>query len=204
MWRCSCGYENSDIGNFCVACGTAKSAALSAQLSDDAAWFYYQGSRRFGPVSSHEIAGLLHAGELDRDTLVWKSGMNDWVPLHQTALNTLVPHLMPPPPLQAASDIFAWLLALMPMCVATFLSILRADKVGITLVIVLLTIFFWALDVWELDKTKNHLGAWIWTILLLTPAYLFIRSSKAGRRYGYAVAWCIVYACFVFIYAIVY
>ncbi|WMJ82621.1 DUF4339 domain-containing protein [Oscillospiraceae bacterium LTW-04] len=87
MWRCTCGYQNSDIGNFCVACGTPKTAAISAQLADDVAWFYYKGNHRFGPASSNEIVGLLQSGELNRNTMVWKAGMNDWVPLHQTALD---------------------------------------------------------------------------------------------------------------------
>ncbi len=204
MWTCTCGYQNADIGNFCVACGAAKSAALSAQLSDDAAWFYYKGNQRFGPVSSHEVAGLLHAGGLDRETLMWKAGMNDWVPLRQTALNTLSPHLMPPAPLQAVGDVFAWLLALMPTCVTMVLSFLKVNSIGVMLATVAVTILFWALDIWELKKTNSRLGAWIWTIFLVTPVYLFIRSGKAGRRYGYAVAWCILYACFVLIYAILY
>ncbi|MDF3004596.1 MAG: hypothetical protein K0S22_1068 [Oscillospiraceae bacterium] len=202
MWRCTCGYQNSDIGNFCVACGTPKNAAISAQLGDNIAWFYYKGSHRFGPASSSEIAGLLHAGELDRNTMVWKAGMNNWVPLYQTALSAVAPHLMPPPPLESASDVYAWLLAICPFIVGIVLTMLKVNNIGIILAISVLSLLFWALDVWELKKTKNSLSAWIWLVFLLTPAYLFVRSSKAGKRYGYSSTWCIIYVCYLFTYAL--
>lgn len=202
MWTCICGHQNADIGNFCVACGTNKNAVFSAQLGDDAIWFYYQGSHRFGPVSPREIAELLHAGALDRNTPVWKAGMNDWTRLYQTVLATFVPNLMPAAPFQAISDIYAWLLAILPLIVGTVLIGLGVSNLAAILSIWLLNTLFWALDVWEIKKTTGRFDSWLWTIFLLTPVYLFIRSGKAGQRYGYAVVWCILYICFIVVYAI--
>lgn len=198
MWTCTCGHQNSDIGNFCVACGMAKNEALAAQLSDDVAWFYYRGNQRFGPVHAREIGALVHEGVLDRDTLIWKAGMDKWTPLHQTALGALAPHLMPPAPLQSVSDVYAWLLAILPVVVGMVLSILKANYFGVILAVGVLTILFWGLDVWELKKAKNDLSTWIWLVFLLTPAYLFVRAGKVGQRYGYAIAWCVIYVCWLF------
>ena len=111
------------------------------------------------------------------------------------------PHLMPPPPLESASDVYAWLLAVLPFIVIIVLTILKVNNIGIILAISVLSLLFWALDVWELKKTKNSLSAWIWLVFLLTPAYLFVRSSKAGKRYSYSITWCIIYVGYLFIHA---
>lgn len=202
MWICTCGHQNADIGNYCVACGMSKNAATAAQLADDVAWFYYLGNQRMGPVSSREIAGSLHAGTLDRNTLIWKSGMPDWAPLHRTALSALAPHLMPPAPLQAVSDVYAWLLAVFPMAVGTVLAMLGVKYIGIALGIWSLTLLFWVLDVREIKKTTDRFDAWVWTIFLFMGVYLFIRASKAGQRYGYAIVWCVFYICFIAAYVL--
>ncbi|MDD4700578.1 MAG: DUF4339 domain-containing protein [Oscillospiraceae bacterium] len=128
MWRCNCGRENTDIGNFCIACGAAKNDVISAQISEDVQWYYYKGSDRCGPVTASEIADLLRIEEIDRKTLVWKSGMTDWIPLNQTALNTLATDVVPPIPMQAVSDKYAWALATVPFLCDFFLS--RLNIVG--------------------------------------------------------------------------
>lgn len=43
-------------------------------------WFYTRGSRRFGPVSATELKQLADLGELAAEELVWREGMEQWVP----------------------------------------------------------------------------------------------------------------------------
>jgi hypothetical protein len=43
-------------------------------------WFYTRGSRRFGPVSATELKQLADHGELATEELVWREGMEQWVP----------------------------------------------------------------------------------------------------------------------------
>jgi len=43
-------------------------------------WFYTRGSRRFGPVSATELKQLADHGELAAEELVWREGMEQWVP----------------------------------------------------------------------------------------------------------------------------
>lgn len=43
-------------------------------------WFYTRGSKRFGPVSATELRQLADHGELAAEELVWREGMEQWVP----------------------------------------------------------------------------------------------------------------------------
>jgi len=43
-------------------------------------WFYSRGSKRFGPVSATELKQLADRGELSPDELVWREGMDQWIP----------------------------------------------------------------------------------------------------------------------------
>ncbi len=187
MWRCSCGRENVDIGNFCIACGAAKSDVISAQISEDAQWYYYKGSDRCGPVAASEIANLLRIGEIDRKTLVWKSGMTDWAPLNQTALNTLATDVVPPIPMQAISDKYAWALATVPFLCDLFLTQLNIIGLINMLIIIGINCAFLILDIKEIKKVGGNPGNWIWLGFVIIPVYLFVRASKVNRKYGYAI-----------------
>ncbi len=43
-------------------------------------WFYAQGDKQQGPVSAGEIKSLADTGKLRPDDLVWREGMEDWIP----------------------------------------------------------------------------------------------------------------------------
>lgn len=43
-------------------------------------WFYAQQNKRFGPVSAAELKALADSGKLRPDDLVWREGMDGWVP----------------------------------------------------------------------------------------------------------------------------
>src|SRR5579863_7323166 len=44
-------------------------------------WYYAVGSERKGPVSDMELEELIRAGTINRNTLVWRSGMGEWLAL---------------------------------------------------------------------------------------------------------------------------
>ena len=46
-------------------------------------WFYAYEGQRSGPVDDDEFARLVQAGTVGETTLVWHSGMPDWMPLAQ-------------------------------------------------------------------------------------------------------------------------
>jgi hypothetical protein len=49
-------------------------------------WYYIKDKKRFGPISKDKIADLIKSGVIGRRTLVWKSGMKNWVEAQRTAL----------------------------------------------------------------------------------------------------------------------
>ncbi len=60
-------------------------------------WYYQHFGRKIGPVSEETIRSLLLSQILNIYSLVWKEGMNDWIPIHQTNLANGLP--LPPPPI---------------------------------------------------------------------------------------------------------
>ncbi len=43
-------------------------------------WYYARGQQQLGPVSSSELKQLADRGDLGPDELVWREGMDEWVP----------------------------------------------------------------------------------------------------------------------------
>ena len=54
-------------------------------------WYYQQGANRIGPVDEASIRNLLSNGQITIDTLVWTTGMANWVPLQQSSLGAGLP-----------------------------------------------------------------------------------------------------------------
>ena len=46
----------------------------------DPIWYYARGESEQGPISSAQIKALAATGALRRDDLVWKEGMENWLP----------------------------------------------------------------------------------------------------------------------------
>lgn len=43
-------------------------------------WYYAQHDEQFGPISSAELKEMAQCGELERDDLLWREGMQRWAP----------------------------------------------------------------------------------------------------------------------------
>lgn len=56
-------------------------AQARAQISSGEKWHYALDNKRQGPVSEETIRHLLVARAINRRTLVWSEGMEDWTPL---------------------------------------------------------------------------------------------------------------------------
>lgn len=73
-------------------------------------WYYSTGESPVGPRTQDDIEGLLQRGEISADTLVWRKGLADWVPLADAPdLSHLLDDALPPPvpparPQATASD----------------------------------------------------------------------------------------------------
>lgn len=51
-----------------------------------AAWYYSGQGSKHGPVSEQDFGALLRQGTIDNATLVWRSGLRDWMPLSRALL----------------------------------------------------------------------------------------------------------------------
>ena len=67
-------------------------------------WYYLSGDETIGPVSSGEIGNALRADQLDADAMVWRDGMNDWMPLRSVSELGLLQRRLPPLPRASATD----------------------------------------------------------------------------------------------------
>jgi hypothetical protein len=61
-------------------------------------WYYARGGERIGPVTTDELKRLAASGELLPTDLVWKEGMQAWIPAEK------IKGLIPKPPAQPASE----------------------------------------------------------------------------------------------------
>ena len=62
-------------------------------------WYFTKDSTQEGPFDEQAIAATVAEGTIAGDTLVWRDGMSEWLPLHQTDLARLLPQRTTPPPL---------------------------------------------------------------------------------------------------------
>lgn len=116
-------------------------------------WYYALNNQQFGPVDEDKIKELVANATINANTMVWTAGMQNWTPLSQTPLASLVGELPPaaPPPVYAPpmvtkdpevkklDDLFMWFwisligilifgLGLIPAVVLFFILIHKAWK----------------------------------------------------------------------------
>lgn len=70
-------------------------------MNSPESWYYVQGATSVGPLSRADMEGLIRAGTVRSDTLVWP-GSGDWIPAGSSALSALFGgyggYAPPPPP----------------------------------------------------------------------------------------------------------
>ena len=69
-------------------------------------WFYVDGTQsRQGPVTAEALVDAYRQGQVSLDSLVWREGLAEWVPLHtfrdELALSAVAPVAPPPAPVGA-------------------------------------------------------------------------------------------------------
>lgn len=72
-------------------------------------WYYSDAHRnRHGPVSAEELAALHCGGQLQPDSLVWRDGLDGWVPWHTQQAAVVPPDAPPVAPTPLAEDDGRW------------------------------------------------------------------------------------------------
>jgi len=59
-------------------------------------WYYTLNNQQVGPVDEEEIKKQIDAGVITHATLVWTSGMPNWLPIGQSSLASLMGAVPPP------------------------------------------------------------------------------------------------------------
>jgi uncharacterized RDD family membrane protein YckC len=67
-------------------------------------WYYALGGQQLGPVTEVELGELFRSGRINRDTLVWREGLPDWIPFRDAGLEANPPPAGLPPPLAAGNS----------------------------------------------------------------------------------------------------
>ena len=49
-----------------------------------AEWFYVKENAQHGPTSELELRNLISSGAIQPETVIWREGMSDWVPIKET------------------------------------------------------------------------------------------------------------------------
>ena len=216
-----CGKDNSIETKFCAECGAklidlqatdnSKSSAPNVNITTGG-WFYSFNNQRFGPVDHFTVSNMLTTGNITPETLVWRAGMPNWLPARETELfnaNPVYNQAEPTPPAIPVQPVVnmpeqapitkvpnssAWLLATIPLGTSMIASSIGGQTgyyIGIVLAF-LLNIVFLFIDDSILRKNGVDTKKWSWCGLILIPVYLFIRSAKTGRKFGYAIMWCVM------------
>lgn len=153
-------------------------------------WYYHTESGKQGPVAVEAIRKLMDERVIDGKTLIWKSGMTDWVPLASCSeLTALTPTDVPPPiPERAIPNGFIWALTLAPIW-GTFVQVLFTELWnGITGSSVQLESTWWigiicnvTVSLLDLNKIKRFghatekIDTWM---AFIVPVYIFQRDKQ--------------------------
>lgn len=92
-------------------------------------WYYADGGKRTGPVAASDIEELLARRQIDKNVEVWRKGMKDWVPIHETELVNKIDDVTPPLPSYAVNNIVVWLLAFSPLIFAAIDQTMKQQQV---------------------------------------------------------------------------
>jgi GYF domain 2 len=114
--------------------GTSQSDFISnnnraAEPRIEKIWYYADGGKRTGPVAASDIEELLARRQIDKNVEVWRKGMKDWVPIHETELVNKIDDVTPPLPSHAVNNIIVWLLAFSPLIFAAIDQTMKQQQV---------------------------------------------------------------------------
>lgn len=90
---------------------------------------------------------------------------------------------------------YAWALATVPTLtswvIVWLFGIFGLDFAAI-MTIVLNAVFLY-LDIKMLENSGRKPEKWLWLGVVIVPLYLFVRASKTDKKYGYGIAWCVLF-----------
>ncbi len=189
-----CGFEHGGA-KYCPRCGASQPTDGSPsppakppdvtpplQAISDADWFYVDRGGRHGPEELPGIRTMVATGRINRDTLVWREGMPNWVPASTSELAPLFSVAQAGPPRlmgEAVNNTWVWVVAFAPYAAALLPFVLA----------VILNAGLCLADVQQLKKAGHDTKGMGLMAFLLVPVYLFVRASRLQQSPWYAVVW---------------
>lgn len=156
-------------------------------------WYYTLNNQQVGPVEEVEIKNLVDAGTITHGTMVWTTGMANWLPIGQSPLASLLGADLPPaiPPSVAAvyehpevtkyKQLFMWF----------WISLIGIIFFGIGIIpaVVLFIILFhktWKLTEYEgIRANADTATAWLfipgWGYYWMFPAFRGLASTLNSK-----------------------
>lgn len=162
-------------------------------------WFVVDANnQRKGPFSSEQIIQMYNNCVINDNTYVICQGMSQWIHFKNSELAGITNNGIPEIPLSCAKNTWAWALSGALGIYTILLFSLPMIYTNVLIWgIIILNIVFICLDIGEIQKVRKNAGAWVIWGFLLIPVYLFIRANKVDKKYGYAIAYTVIYSMFV-------
>lgn len=184
-----CGKKIDAKMTFCPQCGFKQ----NSNATNDDEWYCIINNERKGPYKVADIILMIKQRSITRESLVWKKGMQNWIPAGQSAVANHFQSISPTIPDSIVDNRFVWALATIPTVVSWILATFIYDSIIISIVTIVLNILFVSLDIKMLEKSEKDVENWMWLGLFLIPVYLFMRASKTDKNYFYGLTWCALF-----------
>ena len=180
------------------------------QIHDETKWFYEKDGKRHGEVSASEIRLLVKTNQIGRKNLLWRNGMEDWIPVDQTDFRTSLSLDLPPPLTGAAvSNTVVWVIAFAPFISGVIefmiginsyddedLAMLAVQEMEYFYIPLLLNIALCLFDERRLRDAGHDTAkfkGWIW----LVPVYLYQRANNLKQGKSYFWIWIVMFIIFI-------
>lgn len=201
MFCSKCGAKVDEQWKFCKSCGSSVIVTSDqipqkeplSELNQESSkqtmeWYYLAGSDKLGPISDNEISEMIQRGDIKKNTLVWSTGLTDWVPAEQSPLSSKFENVVSFAPASKITDLWFWALAVIPTLSVSLLTFFGLFKRHPFLPLVY-NIFFLYEDIKVLKKAGQVVGAWKYWGVIMPPVYLYIRASKTNKQYAPLIVW---------------
>lgn len=208
MYCRKCNREGE--GKFCSWCGSemlpSKGAYNVGQeqpvfKNEENIWYYALNEERKGPVSETEILRLLEAGYIHGNTLVWKQGFQNWLPINQSGI---VMEKSDETVVNEVGNVSIILLVFVPI-VSTLLSYLLAGWLQISSdklmwVAYVLNILCCTFDYYRVKNAGYNMDKLNAAFLFFIPLYIYRRMVLVnGKKWMFTLLWTAVFALDIFI-----
>lgn len=150
-------------------------------------WFFESKGKRNGPITHTALVNLYENNTIDRDTLIWKRGYENWTPLYQSELKEIISSDEPPPLTgDKINNTFIWILAFAPIIG----TIIEGELIpnGSLIFWFALNSILAVLDDFKLKNAGIKTNNLVWAILVV-PVYIWRRTTITKQQRSYFWVW---------------